>query len=189
MRLVVLYWPPGVGKLTVGGEFATLTRVKLFYNHLTVNLMAVFPPGSEAWNRLSRRIRLEVFDEVAQEGVDLVLTRAPRTANQDEVERVRMMIEPVRVAGGAVLFVQLACDHDELLTRVQKMPGGRRASSPTLRFWSTCSTWTRPCRSSRICGSIRPACHQRRPLRGWRDTSDCRCSNPTSRRSFRKTHA
>ena len=68
-----------------------------------------------------------MFDEVAREGVDLVLTRAPRTADQDEVERVRMMIEPVRVAGGAVLFVQLACDRDELLTRVQN--DARRARS------------------------------------------------------------
>ena len=124
MRLVVLYGPPGVGKLTVGGELPTLTGFKLFHNHLTVNLVtAVFPPGSEAWNRLARRIRLDVFDEVAREGVDLVLTRAQRTADQDEVERVRMMIEPVRVAGGAVLFVQLACDRDELLTRVQNDAG------------------------------------------------------------------
>ena len=44
MRLVVLYGPPGVGKLTVGGELATLTGFRLFHNHLTVNLAtAIFP--------------------------------------------------------------------------------------------------------------------------------------------------
>jgi hypothetical protein len=71
-----------VGKLTVGGELAALTGIKLFHNHLTVNLVtAVFPPGSEAWNRLARKIRLDVLDEVARVGVDLILTRAPRAAD------------------------------------------------------------------------------------------------------------
>src|ERR1700687_711257 len=79
MRLVVLYGPPGVGKLTIGTELSELTGFKLFHNHLTVDLVtSVFPPGSEAWNRLARRIRLAVFAEAAHEGVDLILTRAAR---------------------------------------------------------------------------------------------------------------
>ena len=60
-----------------------------------------------------------MFAEAADQGVDLILTRAPRTADQAEVDRVRTMIEPVRLAGGTVLFVQLACDREELLVRVQ----------------------------------------------------------------------
>jgi AAA domain len=120
MRVVVLYGPPGVGKLTVGTELSELTGFKLFHNHLTVNLVtSVFPPGSEAWNRLAARIRLDVFAEAAREGVDLVLTRAPRAADQAEADRVRAMIEPVCAAGGTVLFVQLACDREELRLRVQ----------------------------------------------------------------------
>ncbi len=120
MRLVVLYGPPGVGKLTVGTELSELTGFKLFHNHLTVNLVtSVFPPGSEAWNRLAARIRLDMFAEAAREGVDLILTRAPRAADQAEADRVRAMIEPVCAAGGTVLFVQLKCDREELLVRVQ----------------------------------------------------------------------
>jgi len=103
---------------------------------------------------------------VAREGVDLVFTRAPRTADQDEVERVRMMIEPVRVAGGAVLFVQLACDRVELLTRVQNDARRRRASSPTLRFWST----VRPGRDP----AVRAASADRYDLRA---TSGGRCAD------------
>jgi hypothetical protein len=120
MRLVVLYGPPGVGKLTVGTALSELTGFKLFHNHLTVNLVtSVFPPGSEAWNRLAARIRRGVFAEAAREGVDLVLTRAPRADDKAEVDRVQAMIEPVCAAGGTVLFVQLACDSEELLVRVQ----------------------------------------------------------------------
>jgi hypothetical protein len=60
-----------------------------------------------------------VFAEAAREGVDLVLTRAPRADDKAEVDRVQAMIEPVCAAGGTVLFVQLACDREELLVRVQ----------------------------------------------------------------------
>jgi hypothetical protein len=35
------------------------------------------------------------------------------------VDRVLTMIEPVRAAGGAVLFVQLTCEREVLLQRVQ----------------------------------------------------------------------
>jgi chloramphenicol 3-O-phosphotransferase len=120
MRLVFLYGPPGVGKFSVGGQLSALTGFRLFHNHLTIDLVtSVFPPGTQAWNRLARRIRLEVFAEAAREDVDLILTRAPRAADPDEVDRVCTMIEPVREAGGAVLFVQLRCDREELLERVQ----------------------------------------------------------------------
>lgn len=121
MQLVLIYGPPGVGKLTVGSALAALTGFRLFHNHLTVNLVtALFPPNTEAWNRLARQIRLATFTEAAREGVDLILTRAPRTAAPDEVERVRAMIAPVLAAGGEVLFVQLACDREELLRRVRR---------------------------------------------------------------------
>lgn len=120
MRLVVLYGPPGVGKLTVGNVLAALTGFKLFHNHLTVNLVtSVFPPMTDAWNRLAAQIRVDVFSEAAREHVDLILTRAPRAADQAEVDRIRAIIEPVRLAGGAVLFVQLTCDHEELIRRMQ----------------------------------------------------------------------
>ncbi len=45
MRLVFIYGPPGVGKLTVATALATLTGYRLCHNHLTVNLVtALFPP-------------------------------------------------------------------------------------------------------------------------------------------------
>jgi replication-associated recombination protein RarA len=43
MKLLFLYGPPAVGKLTVAREVSALTGYRLFHNHLTVNLtLAVF---------------------------------------------------------------------------------------------------------------------------------------------------
>jgi hypothetical protein len=75
MRVVYLYGPPGVGKLTVGTELAALTGFRLFHNHLTVNLAtAVFPRESPAWVRMIRHVRRHVFAEATREGVNLIYT-------------------------------------------------------------------------------------------------------------------
>jgi len=119
LRLVFIYGPPGVGKLTVATALATLTGYRLFHNHLTVNLVtALFPPNTAAWDRLAARLRLAVFDEAVREDVDLILTRAPRDAGPAEVARVSAMLAPIRDAGGEVVFVRLTCAHATLLERV-----------------------------------------------------------------------
>ena len=93
MRLVFLYGPPGVGKLTVASALSALTGYRLFHNHLNVDLVtAIFPPSTEAWNRPAHRIRLDVFGEAVRENIDLIITRAPRDADVEEVARVRAMI-------------------------------------------------------------------------------------------------
>lgn len=121
MRLVFLYGPPGVGKLTVGEALSRVTGFRLFHNHLTVNLVtALFPPNTEAWNQLAHQIRFDALSAAASEGIDLIYTRAPRAADQPEVDRVRMIIEPVLLGGGQVLFVHLVCDREALRGRVQR---------------------------------------------------------------------
>ena len=54
---------------------------------------------------------------VARAGVDLIFTYAGRTVPQ--LETVRAYVEPIAAHGGTVLFVQLLCDRDELIARVQ----------------------------------------------------------------------
>lgn len=120
-RLVVIYGPPGVGKLTVARALAELTGYRLFHNHLTVNLVtALFPPDTAAWDALAARVRQEAFAAAAREGVDLILTRAPRDAGAAEVARVAAMVAPVAEAGGDVCYAQLACDREELCARVAR---------------------------------------------------------------------
>ena len=119
MRVVILYGPPGVGKLTVGTELAALTGYKLLHNHLSVDLVsAVFPRQSEPWIRLLREIRRTVLAEAARENVDLVCTGVGR-GTPEFADAMRGMLEPVYAGGGTVAFVRLTCARDELVRRVQ----------------------------------------------------------------------
>src|SRR5687768_1623582 len=117
MRLVLLYGPPAVGKLTVARELAALTGFKLFHNHLTVDLVAaVFPWGSPPFWPLVQRFRREMFEEAASEGVDLIFTYY--YVHPDDEPGLRELIEPVLNSRGSVHFVQLTCAREALLTRV-----------------------------------------------------------------------
>ena len=118
MRLVYLYGPPGVGKLTVARELAELTGFKVLHNHLTANLVtSVFPRESEAFSRLIRRFRGDMLAEAARAQIDLVVTGV-YLGTPEQFTAIQRMIEPIHTGGGDVLFVKLVCDRDTWLARV-----------------------------------------------------------------------
>jgi len=118
MRLLFLYGPPAVGKLSVAHELVSLTGFRLFHNHLTIApVAALFPRGSEPFNRLVQELRRTLIAEAAHQGVDLIFTFV-YVAGLDE-DIVQELIAPVHAHGGQALFVQLTCARDELLARVQ----------------------------------------------------------------------
>lgn len=131
MRLVFLYGPPGVGKLTVAEALQARTGFKLFHNHLTLKLLStVFEFGSEAFRHLREDIWLGVFREAAAEGTSLVFTFAPeRTVYPSFIART---VEVVGKAGGQVVFVELHCDEPILRERLE---------SDTRRDWGKLASW------------------------------------------------
>jgi len=119
VQLAFLYGPPGTGKLAVGTELARLTGFKLLHNHLSVNLVsAVFERDSAEWMAMLRRVRRDVLDGAAQNYISLITTSVYR-GTPENVAGFQWVLEPIRARGGSVLYVQLTCDRDELLRRVQ----------------------------------------------------------------------
>lgn len=118
MKLIFIHGFPGVGKLTVARELATLTGFKLFHNHLTVDLVtSVFDFGSEHFVELREKIWLEVFSKAAETDLTgLIFTFAyDRTVRNSFVGKAQSIVES---SGGAVLFVELTCSTEELERRL-----------------------------------------------------------------------
>ncbi|MDX1396876.1 MAG: AAA family ATPase [Gemmatimonadota bacterium] len=119
MIFLFLHGFPGAGKFTVGRELERLTGYPLFHNHLTVDLVStLFEFGSDEFVDLREHIWLEAFERSARAGLDgLIFTfAAERTVPEGFVARA---CEAVERAGGEMVFVEVACEPDEIRRRVE----------------------------------------------------------------------
>jgi predicted kinase len=117
MKLILLYGPPAVGKLTIAKEIARLTGLKLFHAHLTVDLVAaIFPRGTPAYRKLVWDLRYAVFAAAAQAHLDgLIFTTV---YGRDRERFIARCIEVVEPFGGEVCFVHVHCHIETLRQRV-----------------------------------------------------------------------
>jgi len=124
MKLIFLYGMPASGKLTVARALAERTGLRLFHNHLAVDLLlSVFEFGSPAFVALREEIWLSVFREACRSGSSgLIFTFAPeKTVSSHFIEDV---LDTVASEGGTVEFIKLICPLAELRSR---MDGPSRA--------------------------------------------------------------
>jgi len=136
MKLVFIYGHPGTGKLTVAKELAKITNLKIFHNHLTVDLVkSIFEFGTEPFKELREKIWLDVFKVVSRSKIPgLIFTFAfEKTVSKDFVRN----IEKTLSANDQLHFIELFCEMDELKKRVE-LPSRKKyrklSSSTKLEF-------------------------------------------------------
>ncbi|WP_407570114.1 AAA family ATPase [Deinococcus altitudinis] len=133
MKVVFVYGPPATGKLTVARELCRLTGLRLFHNHLTVDLAgSLFPHGSPEYFDYVQHLRREAFGRATAAGVDLAFTFWYSRESRPSVAAYRRVIES---GGGEVFFVRLWCRPEVLEGRVAdpSRQGWKIASVPDLR--------------------------------------------------------
>ena len=135
MRLVFIYGPPASGKLTVASELAKLTGFKLFHNHVSIQFVqSIFEFGTKTFRRLTGKYRLEMIEEAAKEGIDLIFTFVYSKGEDDKF--VRRVLQEVRSNGGQVCLVRLYCDRKELARRVKSRQRRRMGKIGTEKMLS-----------------------------------------------------
>ena len=66
-HLVIILGPHAVGKMTVGQELSNLTGLRLFHNHMSIELTRLlFDHGEKEWGILNETIRKTVFELFAK---------------------------------------------------------------------------------------------------------------------------
>ena len=116
-QLVVIYGPPASGKLTVARQLSRLTNLKIFHNHLTVDLLlSVFEFGSPAFVALREQIWLSVMLEACVTKTGLIFTFAPeRTVSDGFLNR---LVDEARSCGADVRLVELVCSEHAIEQRL-----------------------------------------------------------------------
>ncbi len=119
MNFVVIFGPPAVGKMTVGYELAKLTGMKVFHNHMTIDLvLEFFPYGHKSFDTLVSEFRRRIFEEVAvSELAGMIFTYVWALDQPGDKEQVDFYCEIFRKQGAEIYFVELEADLDERLAR------------------------------------------------------------------------
>lgn len=66
-KFVLIIGPQAVGKMTVGQELSKITGYKLFYNHMTIELVRlIFDYDKNVYHQMNRLMRYEIFKEFSK---------------------------------------------------------------------------------------------------------------------------
>ncbi len=118
MKLIFVYGPPAVGKLTIGKALSDLTGIKLVDNHTLVNPIAhVFGWENPERSRLADLFRVELFRSAAKSKINLITTSGG--GGESFLDFHRRIIEAVEGEGGKVIFVRLTAPTKILFDRVR----------------------------------------------------------------------
>ena len=118
MKLILLFGPQAVGKMTVGQELEKITDLKLFHNHMTIELLQPFFGFTEEMWRLCNMMREEIFESFSKSDQYGMIFTFMWAFNEEEdwkwVEKVTNIFES---NGAEVYFVELESDLEVRLKR------------------------------------------------------------------------
>ena len=117
--LVVILGPHAVGKMTVGQELAKLTGLRLFHNHMSIELARkLFDHSEKEWGVLNETIRKTVFELFAKgDFPGLIFTFMCAFGVQSEYDYLQNVIDLFASNGAKCCVVELCADFDVRIER------------------------------------------------------------------------
>ena len=118
-NLVIILGPHAVGKMTVGQELEKITGLRLFHNHMSIELSRkLFNHGTEEWRVLNETIRQTTFELFARgDFPGMIFTCICAFDFQSELDYLRKIIDLFKENGANCYVVELCADFDERLER------------------------------------------------------------------------
>jgi hypothetical protein len=118
-KFILLFGPSAVGKMTVGQALARRTGLKLFHNHMSIELaFRFFEFGTPQFTRLDRLFRFEIFKEVAQSDLPgLIFTCVWAFDEPSNFTYIDDIVAIFEKEGATTYYVELEADLDIRLKR------------------------------------------------------------------------
>ena len=117
--LVIIIGPHAVGKMTVGQELAKITDLRLFHNHMSIELTRkLFAHSEKEWSVLNETIRKTVFELFAKGDFSgLIFTYMCAFDLQSEFDYLQNVIDLFQSKSADCYVVELCADFEERLVR------------------------------------------------------------------------
>lgn len=121
MKLIIIYGPPAVGKLTTAKALAKITGLKLLHNHLVSDLvLSVFDRNTSTAIYLNAYIKNLIFEIAAKRKQKGIITTFSYDHNKkSQIERwCKDCFKIMRKYKAEIFLVRLSCDIETLKLRV-----------------------------------------------------------------------
>jgi len=118
-KLIIIFWPHAVGKMTVGQELSKITWLKLFHNHMSIDLVLQFFDYSHPSRlRLTNTLREEIFKEVISSDLKWIIYTYIRAFDiKEDWEYIEHICKLFEVWWRETYFIELEAD---LITRIDR---------------------------------------------------------------------
>ncbi len=119
MKLVVIFGPHAVGKMTVGQALAAQTGLKLFHNHMTIDVVSdLFENMPGERSRLTQLFREEIFQAFASsDEYGMIFTYMWAFDQQGDWDYIHHVEDIFKSRGAEVYYVELCADYDLRIQR------------------------------------------------------------------------
>ena len=119
MKLIIIFGPLAAGKMTVGQELEKLTELKLFHNHMTIELvLPFFEMKSASFRKLVDSFRIQLFEEVAKSDLKgLIFTYVWELDQKKDWDFVDRVVEIFSREGATICYVELEADVEVRIER------------------------------------------------------------------------
>ena len=117
-KFVFIFGPQAVGKMTVGQELAKETGLKLFHNHMTIDLLEpLFGFSEEMW-RLTHQFRKDIFQSFLQsDHAGMIFTKVWYFDKKEDWDDIDSICQMMSSKGVSIYFVELEANVEERLQR------------------------------------------------------------------------
>ena len=118
MKLVIIIGAGAVGKMTVGQELAKITDLRLYHNHMDIEMgLEIFGQFKYVGN-VCRRIRELIFEEFAKSDLyGMIFTYMWAFDRQSDWDYIDSLVDIFRRAGADIYYVELVAPQNIRLER------------------------------------------------------------------------
>lgn len=119
MKFILLFGPEAVGKMSVGHELEKITDLKLFHNHMTIDLVSnFFDYGTEPGKKLVGLFREEIFKAVSSSDLSgLIFTYVWYFDSKEDWDYTEKIAKIFKEKGAEIYYVELVASLEERVNR------------------------------------------------------------------------